>query len=422
MGIYVQTFAAKPFGRSAGKLAGQIVTSARNWAVSCGLEALFFAGEPRADGVSLSIYPSAGGIVFDIADGRVSFGVKTSIGGPGYHRALIDLCDQLQNDVGLKWRWDACGDQTGYALERDKHALQSKYSHQVEAMCRLVEKHKNLGQPLALNMPVELVRGAEAGVATPAGPFPVSFIERALSVPEEMSECASYLMPWWDGSINARFWADTLRVLLWTEVEWRAPRTPWERHAQKAAFACYGQLNAGQRLEFEAAMTELAILANRPEGQTKPAADGIGWKRRLRCFPITGPWRVNLPGYYVDTDAGDATVCIWFGGDEIRASSCVFETKGEEAIAWSDEFRDSPEQRTGKNINYRIANELLPLKNQNGRCMASAAFYATRRNEHQVLFLSVCADRKDVIGRMGEVAAGVWFDAADTTMPGPLME
>jgi hypothetical protein len=38
------------------------------------------------------------------------------------------------------------------------------------------------------------------------------------------------------------------------------------------------------------------------------------------------------------------------------------------------------------------------------------------------LFLSVCADRKDVIGRMGEVAAGVWFDAADTTMPEPLME
>jgi hypothetical protein len=411
VGIYVQTFAAKPLLRSGEKLAGQIIASARNWAVSRGLEALFFAGEPRAKGVSLSVYPPAGGIDFEITGGRVSFGVKTSIAGPGYHHALIDLCDRLEKEVGLKWRWDACGDQTGYAGDRDKRALQEKHALRVEALCKTVGKYKTSGQSVTLHLPLDLARGECDGVATPAGPVPHSHFERALSVPEEMLECVSFLMPWHSDSLDDRFWADTLRAILWTLVEWRAPRTPWELHVQRAAAACYGRLSAAKRLEFIAAMAELNILAESPLGTVRPVAEGIGWKRRMRSFPITGPWQIRLPGYYVDEVENDTTDCVWFSDEEIRGSSFVVKRTVEGPLDWSEEYMDSPEHRIGKNIYYRISNEFQPLPDREDWVRVAAQYHTMRGDKtHHILLLSVYAERSEAVRRIEEIAGRVWFD------------
>ena len=411
MGIYVQTFAAKPFFRSGEKLAGQIIASARNWAVSCGLEALYFAGEPRANGISLSIYPPAGGIDFEFAGGRVSFGVKTSIAGPGYHRALIDLCDRLELEVGLKWRWDACGDQSGYASDRNRQVLQEKHALHVEALCKTVGKYKLSGQPVTLHLPLELARGAFDGVATPTGPVPHFHFERALCAVEEMSECISYLMSWRDDSIGSRFWADTLRAILWTKVEWRAPRTPWELHVQRAAATCYERLNATQRLEFVTTMAELRFLADSPVGTVRPAADGIGWKRRVRSFPVSGPWNINLPGYYVDETESDTTDCVWFNDEQIKGSSFVVERTVDGPFDWRQEYADSPERRIGKNVCYRIRNELEPLPDREGWVRAEAEYHSMRRDRtHDILLLSVYAERSRIVKRAEEVAGRVWFD------------
>jgi hypothetical protein len=218
-------------------------------------------------------------------------------------------------------------------------------------------------------------------------------------------------MPWGSDSVDDRFWAATLRAILWTEVEWRAPRTPWERHVQSAAAACYERLSAAQRLEFIAAMAELNILADSPPGTARPVADGIGWKRRLRSFPVTGPWQINLPGYYVDEVENDTTDCVWFSDEEIRGSSFVVERTVEGPLDWTEEYMDSPERRIGKNIRYRVSNEFQPLPDREGWVRVAAQYQTMRGDKtHHILLLSLYAEKSEAIRRIEEIAGRVWFD------------
>src|SRR5689334_18198552 len=112
MGIYVQCFSDLPQTRSALDIAVGLATSARDWATSRQIGDLLFVGEPSENGIWISFYPPNNGIGFEIANNRISFDSKTSIAGPGFHAALIDLCDRLERDLGLQWRWDVGGDQT----------------------------------------------------------------------------------------------------------------------------------------------------------------------------------------------------------------------------------------------------------------------------------------------------------------------
>ncbi|HEX2336732.1 MAG TPA: hypothetical protein VHI72_09675, partial [Hyphomicrobiaceae bacterium] len=165
MGIYVQGYGtvgdSEPHDLSI-----RLISSARRWSVERGLGDLFYPADPRDSGAWLSFYPPAGGIQFDIRNNQVAFDAKTSVAGPGYHAALIDLCDRLRADLGIAWRWDVGGDETGYATDRDLAKLHQAFVDQFITYCEFYQANSKPHVLYALNLSDGLAIDGYEGVAT----------------------------------------------------------------------------------------------------------------------------------------------------------------------------------------------------------------------------------------------------------------
>lgn len=406
MGIYVQSFAASPTGIAPRQLADALVRAAAAWAAERDISELFYAA-PNDERAWLSFYPPCGGIAFRITDGRVSFDAKTSIAGPGYHAALIELCDHLARDLGLAWRWEAGGDQTGYAQHRDRAALERAFEDQFFAFCAFYRDSARPNAHHALNLSEGLAIDGADGVATPLGPMPLDFFLEAGTA--ERRESAPEIYPWWDeDSSGDAFWRNALRSILWTEAEWRAPQRPWEEHVHASAFAAARRCTHAP--EIEAAVKELTELAQSSiEDGHVPAPGGIGWGRVSRAFFLPGPWRINLPGYYVETIENDGgTTCLWFGDEEVRGSSFTLTLKEPGVLAWDKALADAAEHAAATH-RFRMAHP---------RASSVEGFWTAKAEcqvidasgQGQLLILSLFSRAQNLLPRLEALARDVWFD------------
>jgi hypothetical protein len=410
VGIYVQGYGT--VGDAASHdLSARLIASAKRWTVEHGFGELFFADDPRDSGAWLSFYPPAGGVQFEVRNNRVAFDAKTSVSGPGYHAALIDLCDHLRADLGVVWRWDAGGDETGYATDRDVTKLHQAFADQFFAYCEFYQASSEAYARHALNLSDGLAIDGYEGVATPLGPLPMQFFLKALDDADDAQDCARRVFPWWSSTLNQEFWISTIRSVLWTEVEWRAARTPWERHVHSVALSIGSRLRRVLDAGMGAALDELAALSGDDETFAAPAPDGIGYLRRQRAFFLPGRWRINLPGYFIEQSEDDGeTTCLWFGTQEIRGSSFTFTPKDAQSPTWSRELTNRPDQQ-GKSCIFRLPDAAKPSKNSEGFFHANAEFRATdQKGKAHLLMLSLFDAKSDLMPRLAEIAQGVWFD------------
>lgn len=404
MGIYVQGFATAP-SQAPSKVATDIARSATAWAAKRDLADLFYA-HTSDDHAWVSFYPPCGGIAFKIADGRVSFDAKTSIAGPGYHTALIDLCDHLAREVGLEWRWESGGDQTTFARHRDRAALERAFEDQFIAFCDFYRNSRAPNTHHVLNLSEGRAMDGFSGVATPLGPMPLQFFLDAGR--GQSTDDAREIFPWWDDDCQSDdFWRRTLRATLWAETEWRAPQRPWESHVHTGVFAAARRCTHAP--EIEAAVKELSRLVDIPVGVAMAPAAGVGWGRVGRAFFLPGPWRINLPGYYVEIIENDGgTTCLWFGDEEIRGSSFTLTLKQPGKYAWAQDMADA-EEYAASTHHFRMtpprASSVEGFWTAKAECQTIDA-----SGEGQLLVLSLFGREQNLLPRLETLARNVWFD------------
>jgi hypothetical protein len=364
MGIYVQSSADLPANASALQLSASLKTCAARWAASRGLESLFFAGKATESGIPICFYPPGGSIDFKMADGRVSFDIKTSIGGPGFHAALIDLCYALQAELGLRWRWDDDADETGYALNRDLDALYREFEALFSGLCDTVASDPEV-KTWVLNLAWGLARDGADGIATPMGILPAALFRDALADrPRNLAAGAACFFPWWQAGTDDAFWPRTLRAMLWADAEWRAPQTPWETYIHGAIFAVRQRLGATLEGDLRTAVLDLERAISSGAAPAAAAPADIGWRRRKREFMLPGPWRITLPGQYIEESEDDgSTICLWFGSEEIRGSSFTVTVTETGDFQWSKSLQHSVDQMTahGESCVYRLPRVAEPL-------------------------------------------------------------
>ncbi|HEV7690004.1 MAG TPA: hypothetical protein VGO52_04250 [Hyphomonadaceae bacterium] len=419
MGIYLQAFALRTplLGGDPQEAMGQ---SAARWAKQRGLSSIFYLyyGD-NGDDVLLSFYPPNGCVRFSISEERVDFGIKTSTAGPGYHLALIDLCDHFERELGLQWRWDAGGDSCGYALSRSHDELYKAFLGQLRGLCEFMQQHDH-GLPITMNIDVQL-GGDEVGmVSLPLGPMPGSrLIDAAHADDKTLAELAKRFYPWWSREADADFWLSLLRVMLWTEAPWRRPDTEWESFLCNAIEAA----KAEARKAFPALPGDLEKTLAELRGPTlddEPPPQGeIGYRRRKRRFALTGRWQLEMPGYYhEDVDADGSNVMIWHPAHEtIQASSVSMNRK--DTKDWPGALAGQPEHKANTHV-FRINPEIRLLEDRGVR-VAMAECVTDAGGETQMLFLSVAGlmDEAALRDRIREVARSALYDSDSQTLEKP---
>jgi hypothetical protein len=416
VGIYVQSFADLPHVPPDGGWPARVVEIAQTWAARRGLAPLLY-GVARDEAAYISFFPPCGTIEFKTADDRISFDVKTSVGGPGFHAALITLCDAIAESTPLRWRWDAGGDETGFASHRDRSALEKAFVDQFEAFCDNYRRTPGSeDRSFLLNLPTDLAFGKFNGVATPMGPLSLRhFTENDPSLGERR-ELA--IFPWWDDALNDKFWRRLVQTMLWSEVEWRAARSPWEKYVRDVTI--YGAKQTKLSEEFANAAAEFEALQS-IEDFTPPSAEGIGWRRRERGYYLPGPWRLIMPGYYIDQIEDDgSTTCVWFGDEEVRGSSLSVTPKIPGEIGWSGRFSDAAEY-DAKYYRFRLDPKPAPSADNPGFGTVWAECQAfDKHGQGQILMLSVFAPITDNLPkRLEEIARSVFFDPPQALPPTP---
>jgi hypothetical protein len=414
VGLYVQCFAGLPASSEPAAFSAALARCAANWAEACGIAALFYAGEPSDTGVWVCFYPPGDGIGFTIADGRVHFDAKTSIAGPGFHAALIDLCDALARGLGINWRWDVGGDETGYAISRNVAALRESFVDQFSALCEYIAAQTPPLGPRAVNLPDGLAFNTKDGVATPIGPLPVEFFTDALADRQHLIDKAAYFFPWWQPDPDQAFWENTLRATIWTEVEWRKAVTAWERHVHATVFAIDALIKPPPGGVIGNAIAELKQLTQSSHDYPLPRPGCPGWRRRERAFFLPGPWRINLPGYYISDDEDDGgTTLLQFGEDEIRGSSWVITVKPGTGITWPERFIASQEYTTkwGTRCAYRLVTAPELSDKWPGYASVTAEFRPDQEGDRQhLLMVTLFGPSPGILARFESIASGVWFN------------
>lgn len=411
MGIYVQGYGVLS-GPSQKDMAVRLIDAARQWSAERGLQDLFHAS-CMDNGAWISFYPPAEGIIFELQDSSIAFGAKTSVGGPGYHAALIELCSRFQSEFGVNWRWSGGGDETGYAVERDFQQLQAAFLGQLMAFCEFNVSNVQPGERHVLNLPEGWAMDGYEGVATPLGPIPAKLLHDTLDLPEDAEPLARRIFPWWTQSPDMEFWINTLLALLWTEAEWRAPRTPWEEHVHRVALGLGARFGSSLGDRLSQAVESLSELSRDIDHNIVPPSDGIGYLKRARGFFLPGYWRINLPGFYVEQleDDGKA-VCLWFGSEEIRASSFTIETTDHSDQIWSPELSREPD-RQGNGCIFRVRSEAAPSAGVPGSFEGLAEIQARDQDGRvHLLLLRLFQTNEKLTSRLAEIAQSAWFDEA----------
>jgi hypothetical protein len=316
--------------------------------------------------------------------------------------------------LGITWRWEGGGDETNYAVRRDFGELQEAFLDQVLAHCEFLHENQADGERHAINLTEGWAIDGYDGVATPLGPVPAQRFLDVLNAPADAEHLARRIYPWWGVETDQQFWIGTLRAMLWTEAEWRAARTPWETHVHEVALSIGERLRDVLNTPLRRAVEELAARSQDVDDFVRPSPEGIGYLRRRRAFFLTGHWRINLPGYYIEQieDEG-STVCLWFGNEEIRTSSFRFDPaqgNGGRYYTWSDALATAPD-RDGKGHTYRIEPVPRPSDGNAGYFQMSAEFQTRDADGTvQLLLLSLFSSEGDLTARMSQIAEGVYFD------------
>jgi hypothetical protein len=225
------------------------------------------------------------------------------------------MLDRVAKTCGLEWDWGQGGersfDDTGYAVSRDFALLQREHAAFLKVLMEssLERGHEGGAYCLPWGLGLE-----DSGLACPLGIKPGSW---RLAIVEAGGETrlrlASEFFPWWGRDIDAGFFENMLRCLLWQHVQWRSPVNAQESQTLRSIEEAAGRVKAlaGKvPADLREALRELdsAVSSN-----VAPAPSGIGYRRRAVIYELFDNWHITLPGTLVEQFAEDGEVAHYAG-------------------------------------------------------------------------------------------------------------
>jgi hypothetical protein len=382
-------------GRSERQILEEVDAQARAWATTAGLGGFYDSTFVSDRALNVSVVPAAEPMRFDVSQAGLGAGLRTSNAGPGYHAAAIDLLDALAGACGLTWDWgqqdDHRFDETGYAVTRDFAALQREHASFLRnLMDASLESGADNG---AFCVPWGL--GLEDGeLACPLGFKPVSW---RLTVTEAKEagrlKLARDFFPWWEREIDATFFENMLRCLLWQHVQWRPPASADDSRTLLMIEDAASQLKAMAGkvpTDLRAALKELdeAVRSNEP-----PSATGIGYRRRPVLHDLFDSWHITLPGTLVEEIADDGAAAHYSGPRAaLRVSAITVTSNGDRPQTWPDTVAEAGE------VNAHGLSRRVAAAERDGKHMSQFAAVLHEEQDHLcILMLTLTvADANDL--------------------------
>jgi hypothetical protein len=297
---------------------GEIEQEAERFAKAKGL-GIFFDARKEGDAKRWIRLHAAGEPVEVHMEGvDVVLSANTSAVGPGYHCLVVDLLDHLSDKCGLQWGVSGPegdeGDETKWFDHRSFQAMRAEMSLWLKRCAEIdvqVDRRSTILICLPLNFESIVREGPkELGrILSQQGPVNFELLERLAAAEEpELSNLSEDWFIWPRREMDATFWVRTGEVLLWNDVQWRAPLDEPERKVCQKALTCY---ETAHRLDPsilvpEADLTELRELMSSPvAAYRRPRSQGIGYARCMRVRPLPGDWSIEIPGYWYLTQDDD---------------------------------------------------------------------------------------------------------------------
>jgi hypothetical protein len=302
-------------------------------------------------GFSLGFHPAEEGIDFHLEGTDVFVAAKTSSAGPGYHAFSVSLLEHLQATLQITWQFggenDEFQDEAGYWHDRDAARLQETFANFMAQLFRMcLDKRKEGASAFRLGMPVDFgvvlpeQELRTIGAFTQLGPFGWTEIERGASTKaNERDAVAARYFPWWEQGFGADFHAKLGLLDMWMHQAWTTPSDERERkHMQRALgwFATARKLDPAMVLP-DLAIAELGRLARSTEQPVLSQPGLIGYRRQLMPLPLTGHWRVTVPGCLSEIPTEDTGKVIYAVSNfQVFGSSYRLSAVGDEQLPSGD--------------------------------------------------------------------------------------
>lgn len=219
--------------------------------------------------------------------------VRSAAAGPGFHAAVVDFLDRLQEHAGVTLEVQ---DGTGYWAHRNFPMLQAHHVSWLQGVLGTVAATE-AGQ-LLICWPLDgWVPVGVPGAVTPMGP-----LLPAEAQAEGLTAYADRFFLWNRRERGAQHLRGLALHAIWNQVRWVAPRSQAER---ELALQVLADLRRARELDPELplpleAFRELAALAGveepDPGGPELDLPEGYGYLRREIRIPHPGGWVVTLPG------------------------------------------------------------------------------------------------------------------------------
>lgn len=289
-----------------------------------------------APALYLRLHPSAEDVqVVALNPERVMVTAKTSPSGPGYHRYLCRLLQDLGSAKGVVW--DApdakagTGDETGFFYDGIAAAVDDEVLAWLKNVALRVQGM--LGDDYAqimISLPPDHQFDYDGVVATPLGPRDREWLEATAAHPEHGKD----VFPWWQDGVGADFHLGWALARMWTEVCWRPPAHDKETNLLRGVadrLAKARRLDPSLPFPWAEWNEILAYLetsdpeVGRRAGTTPPR---IGYRRRPVYVDVMGGWKIRIPGsMWEEFDEDGSTWSAWEPGRTVWFSSLEFQPK-----------------------------------------------------------------------------------------------
>jgi hypothetical protein len=299
--------------------------------------------------LTIQVYPSEEPVYFEIENEEIICSAKTNSAGPGYHAFLVESVLNVANDVKLDWKWtdenEDCCDETGYYDNRDFGFLQQEMLKWLRSLCRHLSE-SNSTENTMISMPIGYSVSDEYDVMSPMGFWKKEWVEGVANaeLPELLS-VGDQFFPWWDKGFTSEFWYKCGMTNLWVDFAWHTAINEEERKKIEFVLECFAMAKKSNN-NIAVPEKEIEFLKdclNEELTITPPKPEGIGYKKRNMEKPLTGKWKITIPGYFYDEVENDSDTAIYWHQDKtIRGSSYLIEGKTKKQL-FDDE---KPEGKT----------------------------------------------------------------------------
>lgn len=254
-------------------------------------------------------------------NGMVRLSAKTSVLGPGYHRWLCALLQDLGREFDVEWKEaddeGDPGDDTGYFFHGDPVRVDQEMRLWLKAGCTMLGGYLKEGYTgLGLSMPADPQFVDFGPVLTVLGPRSADWLDRTAANPAQGTD----IFPWWDEGVGATFFRNRALCRMWESVCWREPIDDDEMSLLQSI---HSDLSESYRLDPSLSLPwrewnellEFAESANeepldvtpqlrrtiREFAATHPAGDRIGYRRGRVRSQVAGGWSIEVPGSLLET-------------------------------------------------------------------------------------------------------------------------